>query len=79
MNSLNDSILISLPTEFQVYNHFKVTYVKNSEVFEAVKHSDSTIVFFPKLKLETVEKVEFRVEVGITPFFTKNKTTSFFK
>jgi len=64
----NDSIFIALPAEFQVYNYFKVTYVKNSEVFKAVKQNDSTIVFVAKPKLKMQQKLEYRVEVGIVPF-----------
>ena len=71
LNSPNDSIFIALPTEFQVYNYFKVTYVKNNEVFEPYKLNDSTIVFKIKNDLEIEPKVEFRVEVGILPFFEK--------
>lgn len=72
LDSLNDTILISLPTEFQVYNYFKVTYVKNSEVFKAVKQNDSIIVFTAKRKIELKDNVEFRIEAGIVPFFKKS-------
>jgi len=67
----NDSIFIALPTEFQVYNYFKVTYVKNNEVFEAVKQNDSTIVFMARPELKMEQKMEYRVEVGIVSFFEK--------
>lgn len=67
----HDSIFIALPTEFQVYNYFKVTYVKKNKVFKAVKQNDSTIVFIVEKDLELVRKAECRVEVGIIPFFEK--------
>jgi len=67
----NDSIFIALPVEFQVYNYFKVTYVKNSEVFKAVKQNDSTIVFMARPAVKMEQKLEYRVEVGIVPFFEK--------
>ena len=70
-NTPNDSIFIALPIEFQSYNYFKVTYVKNNEVFEAEKQNDSTIVFMARKELKMMEEVEFRVEVGIIPFFEK--------
>ncbi len=70
-NSPNDSIFIALPTEFQIYNYFKVTYVKNNEVFKGVKQNDSTIVFIAKPELKMEQKLEYRVEAGITPFFEK--------
>lgn len=41
----NDTMKMTLPIEFQVYNYFRISYVKNDEVYIAHKLNDSTIVF----------------------------------
>ena len=64
----SDTLGISLPIEFQAYNYFRITYVKNKEVFVASKLNDSTIVFLPRIGTEKITNCKFRVEAGIIPF-----------
>lgn len=65
----NDSISIILPIDYQKYNYFKVTYVKNKQVFEPVKRNDSTLVFsINKVNLDSIN-TPIRVAYGILPFF----------
>lgn len=66
-----DTLGISLPTEFQVYNYFRITYVKNREVFIGAKTNDSIIVFLPRIERKKVRNCQFRVEAGIIPFLEK--------
>lgn len=68
----NDSIFIVLPTEFQVYNYFKVSYDKNRQVIPATKLNDSTIVFIALNRILKEKYTPIRVETGIVPFFKKN-------
>ena len=69
----NDSIKMTLPVEFQVYNYFRIKYVKNDEIYIAHKVNDSTIVFLLKELPLIGENRQFRVEAGIVPFLEKNK------
>lgn len=67
----NDSIAIDLPIEYQVYNYFKVTYVKNKQVYPVSKQNDSTLVFSIDRKNIDSIYTPIRVEYGIVPFFQK--------
>jgi len=62
------SVKITLPIEFQAYNYFRITYVKNKEIYIADKINDSTIVFIPHKLVERVGKQQVRVEAAILPF-----------
>ena len=62
---------ITLPIEFQVYNYFRIKYVKNEEIYVAHKLNDSTIVFLPKELPQIGENRQFRVEAGIIPLSNK--------
>ena len=63
-----NAIEIALPTEFQAYNYFRITYVKNREVFKATKLNDSIIVFTPTFLIKKRANEQFRVEAGIISF-----------
>lgn len=67
----NDSLKITVPTEFQPYNYFKMTYVKNKDVYFPQKINDSTLVFLPKILSENRGDLIFLVEAGIIPFSQK--------
>jgi len=63
-----NAIKIILPLEFQAYNYFRITYVKNREVFKTTKLNDSIIVFMPTFLMKKGTNEQFRVEAGIIPF-----------
>ena len=70
-NKLNylasDSIAVDLPIEYQVYNYFKVTYVKNKQVYPVSRQNDSTLVFSLNLfyfALGLINLYDFFKELG---------------
>lgn len=69
LKSSNDSIFIALPIDFQKYNYFKVTYLKNKSGWPVEKYNDSTLVFIPSKEVIFSPEEGFRVEAGILPFF----------
>ena len=62
---------IVLPIEFQAYSYFRITYVKNMEIYIGAKINDSTIVFLPKKLVKRVGEKHVRVEAAIIPFSEK--------
>ena len=63
---------IALPIEFQAYNYFRITYVKNNAVYIGEKLNDSTLVFLPRKLDKEVGEGQARVEAAIIPFAEKN-------
>ena len=73
MEELNEGQLkVSLPVEFQAYNYFRITYVKNKAIYIGEKLNDSTLVFLPQKLEERVGEGQVRVEAAIIPFAEKN-------
>ena len=64
---------IILPIEFQAYNYFRITYVKNKEIYIGDKTNDSILVFLPNKLVKRVGAQQIRVEAAILPFTEKNK------